>query len=90
MLWTSGKIYLAEPFEREADLEGAILEVAAALFGQNRIYLDPKRKVGSHGKTKNIPDGYLLDLSSAKEPKLYVVENELAKHDPLGHIAIKF
>src|SRR5262249_57040671 len=37
----------------------------------------------------NIPDGYLLDLSSAKDPRLFVVENELAKHDPLRHIAVQ-
>ncbi len=67
MLRTPGKMYLEEPFEREADLEEAILECASALFGQNRIYFDPKREIGGHGKTKNIPDGYLLDLASAKE-----------------------
>ena len=31
--------------------------------------------------------GYLIDLSSKKEPRLYLVENELAVHDPLKHIA---
>jgi len=30
-----------------------------------------------------------LDLSSIKEPKLFLVENELAKHDPLRHIAVQ-
>jgi hypothetical protein len=89
MLWASGKIYLEEPFEREADLEEAILQVAPALFGQTRIYLDAKRKIGRHGKIRNIPDGYLLDLSSTRDPKLYVVENELANHDPLRHIAVQ-
>ncbi|GAH05410.1 unnamed protein product, partial [marine sediment metagenome] len=37
--------------------------------------------------TRNIPDGYLIDLTSKKEPRLYVVEHELVKHDPLKHIA---
>jgi hypothetical protein len=41
------------------------------------------------GKTQNIPDGYLIDLASTSEPRLYVVENELASHDPLKHIAVQ-
>lgn len=31
----------------------------------------------------------MIDLSSARDPKLYVVENELASHDPLRHIAVQ-
>ena len=89
MLWTSEKQYQPDPFETEAQLEAAIVEVSPALFGANRIYLDVKRLIGAKGKIKNIPDGYLLDFTSRKEPKLYVVENELAKHDPLNHIAVQ-
>lgn len=51
------------------------------------IYLDVKKKIGIGGR-RNIPDGYLIDLSS-RQPRLYVVENELASHDPLRHIAIQ-
>lgn len=87
MLWNPKKVYQNEPFESEKDLEAAIWEVRETLFGNDRIYLDVKRKIGSKGKVKNIPDGYLVDLSSKKEPTLYVVENELAQHDPLKHIA---
>ena len=89
MLWTQDKQYAVETFDREADLEAAIREVKAELFGAARIYLDIKKKIGGKGKVSNIPDGYLLDLSSAHEPKLYVVENELAKHEPLKHIAVQ-
>lgn len=89
MFWTSTKEYLPAPYDREADLEKAIRKVENALFGPWRIYLDPKKKIGVQGKTQNIPDGYLIDLSSARVPVLYVVENELAKHDPLRHIAVQ-
>jgi hypothetical protein len=89
MLWTSEKHYRDEPFEAEADLEEAILLVAPALFGDARLYLDAKRLIGAKGRTRNIPDGYLIDLSSAKDPKLFVVENELAKHEPLRHVAVQ-
>jgi len=89
MLWGKTATFLEELFESEPEFEGAILEVADALFGKNRIYLDTKKKIGAKGKTKNIPDGYLIDVSSTKDPKLYVVENELAQHEPLKHIAVQ-
>jgi hypothetical protein len=88
MLWTPKCPYRKKPFGEEAELEMAIREVSAELFGPNRIYLDVKKKIGTKDK-KNIPDGYLIDLSSAKEPVLRVVENELASHDPLRHVAVQ-
>ena len=89
MLWTPDKQYANDPFESESQLEAAINEVSKTLFGPNRIYLDIKKLIGAKGKTKNIPDGYLIDLTSKKEPRLYVVENELASHDPLNHVAVQ-
>ncbi len=89
MLWIPSDIYYEEPFELEADLEDAIRTISADLFGPNRIYVDVKKKIGAKGKTSNIPDAYLIDLSSSKKPVLWVVENELAKHDPLRHIAVQ-
>lgn len=78
MLWTPEKQYAADPFETESQLESAIIQVSKALFGPNRIYLDVKKLIGAKGKTKNIPDGYLIDLTSRKKPQLFLVENEPA------------
>src|SRR5215213_7545905 len=89
MLWTPQDTYVEEPFKTEADLESAIKAVSPALFGQNRIYLDVKKLIGDKGKVKNVPDAYLVDLTSKKQPILWVVENELASHDPLRHIAVQ-
>lgn len=89
MLWTPEKSYYPEPFELESDLEAAIRTVEKPMFGEGRIYLEVKRVIGSSGKTRNIPDAYLIDLTSPKRPKLWVVENELARHDPLKHIAVQ-
>jgi hypothetical protein len=89
MLWTSTKKFLEEPFETEDELEQAVVSLAQPLFGEARIYLDVKRKIGAKGKQRNIPDGYLLDLSSKIDPKLYVVEIELEKHEPIRHIAVQ-
>ena len=49
MLWAPGKVYQNEPFELEEDLEATILEVSHALFGELRIYLDLKKKMGAKG-----------------------------------------
>ncbi len=87
MLWNPKIFYHHEPFELEIHFEAAILEVRETLFGKSRIYLDIKKLIGKKDKIKNVPDGYLMDLYSKKEPKLYVIENELAKHDPLKHVA---
>jgi hypothetical protein len=75
-------------YEDEADLEAAIVEVQSELFGPSRIYVDVKKKIGTKSGLRNIPDGYLIDLSG-RQPRLYVVENELASHDPLRHIAVQ-
>ena len=88
LIWTKSGSFHRVGYESEADLESAIVQVLAVLFGPHRIYLDIKRKVGAKGGPKNVPDGYLLDLSGPK-PRLYVVENELAAHDPLKHIAVQ-
>lgn len=89
MLWTPEKNYHPEPFEKESDLEAAIQTVKEPLFGTDRIYLEVKRRIGTTGKTQNVPDAYLIDLQSPKKPKLWIVENELASHDPLKHIAVQ-
>jgi len=89
VLWSKETSYHLEPFEKEADLESAIREVSPVLFGPDRIYLEVKKLIGIKGKTQNIPDAYLIDLSSPKQPLLWVVENELASHDPLRHIAVQ-
>ena len=68
MLWNKNVKYLEEPFESESELEKAIIEVSQQLFGVNRVYIDVKRKIGLKGSIRNIPDGYLLDLSSLKTP----------------------
>lgn len=84
VIWTPNGNYSQVDFEDEADLEKAIALLKRDLFGPGRIYLDIKKKIGK--AKQNIPDAYLLDLSSAI-PRLYVVENELSSHHPTKHIA---
>jgi hypothetical protein len=58
------------------------------MFGPNRVYVDVKKKIGAKAGVRNVPDGYLIDLTG-RQPRLYVVENELATHEPLRHIAVQ-
>ncbi len=88
VIWTPSGTYSIVGYSSEADLESAIIQVQSDLFGNRRIYLDVKKKIGKKGETRNIPDGYLIDLNGRK-PRLYVVENELASHDPLRHVAVQ-
>lgn len=88
LIWTKSGAFRRVEYESEADLESAIRQVRAELFGSDRIYLDIKKKIGTKGGLRNVPDGYLLDLTG-RQPRLYVVENELAAHDPLRHIAVQ-
>ena len=86
VVWTNGCLYRNDPFKKETHLEDAILRVQETLFGRDRIYLPVKRMIGIKGRVRNIPDGYLIDLTGPS-PRLFVVENELAQHEPLRHIA---
>jgi hypothetical protein len=87
-IWTASGAYSLVEYDNEADLEDAISKVQNDLFGPKRIYLPVKKKIGVKGGLRNIPDGYLIDLSG-RQPRLYVVETELAAHDPLRHIAVQ-
>ncbi len=89
MLWNQNEKYELYPYEKEAELEDAVLEVKEALFGNSRIYLDDKKKIGAKGGTNNLPDGYLIDLTNDQDPKIFVVENDLASHQHLKHIAVQ-
>lgn len=88
LLWTPEGTYERVDYESEAEIERAIQEVKEQLFGADRIYLEVKKKIGPKGGKRNIPDGYLLDLTGSS-PRLFVVEAELSSHEPLRHIAVQ-
>ena len=89
MLWNQNESYELLPYANEPEFEDAVNQVKEKLFGHNRIYVDDKRRIGKKGKTQNIPDGYLIDLNDPSHPKIFVVENDLARHQDLKHVAIQ-
>src|SRR5260370_7123639 len=86
--WTKAGLFRSTGHERGSGLGGACIKVQNEVFGSDRIYIDVKKKIGGKTGPRNIPDGYLIDLSGQR-PRLFVVENELASHEPLRHIAVQ-
>ena len=80
-------------YENEHDFERAVVSHARDIFGERRIYLDCKRRIGAKDGKQSVPDAYPIDLSRPREPQLYVVENELSSHDlfkPIGVQLLQF
>ncbi|MFC1977386.1 hypothetical protein ACFLWS_03865 [Chloroflexota bacterium] len=75
------------PPDSEAEFEKAIKANSLMVFGENRHYIECKRRI-SRGTKSSIPDAYLIDLART-EPRLYFVENELIAHDPFKHIGVQ-
>ncbi|SRR5260370_4491426 len=85
-LLLNNKLYSLCRFENEAEFERVIVKNVADIFGPKRLYLDTKRRIGAKGKKNSIPDGYVFDFGRQKDLGLYIVENELAAHDPFTNI----
>ena len=84
----AGKIYELHTYESEAEFEKDVVGHAEYLFGPSSVYIDVKKRV-SGGNIVTIPDGYVIDMTDPEDPKLFVVENEIVKHDPFRHIGIQ-
>ena len=79
------KIFTRYDYASENEFEKLIIQYAKEIFGINYVYIDIKKKIGVDNILA-IPDGYLIDFSFESDPRLYIIENELAKHDPYKHI----
>lgn len=81
----NNKIFVPCEYKSEKEFEQETVNNSKAIFGEQSIYIDVKKKLVNNNIV-TIPDGYLIDLSFEKEPHLYIIENELAKHDSYKHI----
>jgi hypothetical protein len=81
-----GKRFTEKEFGTEEELEKVVKNNYKTLFGSKTIYLDFKNKVESKTFGSAIPDGLLFDFRDKDNPKFYLVEVELQKHDFKGHI----
>ena len=80
-----GKIFKLYEYSQESDFEKDIIKHAKEIFGSKSFYIDIKKKI-KNDNIVTIPDGYLIDFSFKKDPRLYIIENELVTHDPYKHI----
>jgi len=85
LLKVDDKLYSQYEYTKEAEFEKRIIEYSNDIFGVNSLYIDIKKKIGED-KIVTIPDGYLIDFSFESDPHLYIIENELVRHDPFRHI----
>ena len=86
ILDADGTCYSPYHYEKESEYEEMIVSNANAIFGENGIYFNIKKRVGASKKGASVPDGYYLDLLFHETPKLYFVEVELSDHDLYAHI----
>jgi len=89
ILVTSRGVFKLHQFETEKEFERCVVSQVETIFGRRCVYLDCKRKIGRQGTKQSIPDAYLIDFSSLREPKLFVVETEIASHDLFQHIGVQ-
>ena len=87
-LFINNQFFEKISYSIENDFEQQVVTLADQIFGINSIYLNIKRKIKGNN-IGAIPDGYLIDMTIADDPKLYVVENEIVSHDPFRHIGIQ-
>jgi len=87
-IYAKETVYVRVSYSFESDFEKTVFSLADQIFGIKTIYFDTKKKLKGHNIAV-VPDGYLIDLTVADEPKLYVVENEIVSHDPFKHIGIQ-
>lgn len=79
------KLFIPYEFSNENEFEKLIIQNSNQIFGSNSVYIDVKKRIESDNIV-TIPDGYLIDFSFESNPHLYIIENELARHDPYKHI----
>ena len=69
--------------EDEAQLEEMVKEHSKLIFGDDSLYFDIKKQITTKTDVGSKPDGYAISLNSKQ---WYVVEVELASHDPYKHV----
>lgn len=79
------KVFGPYEYSDEDEFEQVILEHANDIFGPKSVFINIKKRIGEDNIV-TIPDGYIIDFSFEKDPRLYIIEVELVTHDPYKHI----
>ncbi|GAJ11917.1 unnamed protein product, partial [marine sediment metagenome] len=89
ILVTPQGVFRLYQFDTEKEFERSVVSQVETIFGKRCVYLDCKRRIGKQGAKQSVPDAYLIDFSSQREPKLFIVETEIASHDLFQHIGVQ-
>ena len=89
VLVTPHGVYRVHQFDTEKEFERHVVSQVEAIFSKRCVYLDCKRRIGKQGVKQSIPDAFLIDFSSRREPRLFIVETEVASHDLFQHIGVQ-
>lgn len=88
LLKSTDRVFDAFPYEREDEFERDVVSHAERIFGSSALYVDVKRRMKGNNIV-TIPDGYVIDLTDPQQPQLFVIENEIVRHDAFNHIGIQ-
>lgn len=86
ILFQGGRGFAQHTYRSEDDFEKDIVDSSKTFFGEDSIYIDSKKKIGSLALGNAIPDGFLFDMSDPSSREFYIVEAELESHLFYDHI----
>ena len=82
------KLHRLVSHHREADFQSCVAVVANQMFGSTAVYVDVKQ-----GLTTNdivtIPSGYVIDITEASVPRLFIVKAVIARHFPFWNTGVE-
>ena len=81
-----GKRFTEVKFSAENEFEDDIVASSNALFGNNVIFINSKKKIESKSLGGVIPDGFFFDFNDPTDPQFYIVEVELVSHNFFSHV----
>ena len=82
------KLHRLVSHHREADFQSCVAVVANQMFGSTTVYVDVRQGLTA-SNTVTIPNAYLIDLTSASAPRLFVVKMVIARNLPFWNTAVE-
>jgi tetratricopeptide (TPR) repeat protein len=82
------KLHRLVSHHREADFQSCVAVVANQMFGSTTVYVDVRQGLTA-SDTVTIPNAYLIDLTSASAPRLFVVKMVIARNLPFWNTAVE-
>lgn len=82
------KLHRLVSHHREADFQSCVAVVANQMFGATAVYVDVKQGLTSNDII-TIPSGYVIDITEASVPRLFIVKAVIARHFPFWNTGVE-